>query len=316
MNKLEVAAARAAQIRQRGDRPSQRRRSEHPGSLPYVRATLAPREIRSATRNGMAVVEVGGYGSVTESPYEMYDMFGPYSEVVERGAFAETLARSPLVEFALNHGKSGGPSMASTRNDTLELAEDDTGLAYSAFVDPRRRDVGDMLLALERGDLAEASFKFRIDSGMWSPDYTEFRIKGTDLDRGDVSAVNFGANPAATSGLRSAHVPEQVRAVVRRDLRGLAGRLAARAVTGSDVATLQSLLSVWAAADAAIDPIVDALSHADYALDTGLLTLSSMLGVPNPDADAEGGPLSSENDAADDLSRARTRALLALAIEG
>ena len=27
----------------------------------------------------------------------------------------------------------------------------------------------------ERGDLAEASCKFRIDSGMWSPDWSQFR---------------------------------------------------------------------------------------------------------------------------------------------
>ena len=201
--------------------------------------------------------------------------------------------------------------MAHTRNDTLELSEDDTGLRYDAFVDPQRGDVGDLVRALERGDMAEASFKFRIDSGIWSPDYTEFRINAADLSGGDVSAVNFGANPSATSGLRSA--PAGVRSVLRRDLRALAGRAAARALSKQDTATINALLGVLAAADAAIDPIAEALCHADYGLDTALMTLSSMLGVPNPDADAPGGGLG--GDAVDDLSRARTRALLALALD-
>jgi hypothetical protein len=52
-----------------------------------------------------------------------------------------------------------------------------------------------MLKAYERGDLVESSFKFRIDSGKWSPDYSEYRIEAVDLNRGDVSIVNFGANP-------------------------------------------------------------------------------------------------------------------------
>ena len=109
--------------------------------------------------------------------------------------------------------------MAHTRNQTLDLAEDDTGLRYDAYVDPKRSDVKDMLKALERGDLAEASFKFRIDAGQWSPDYTEYRINAVDLHRGDVSAVNFGANPAASSAVRA----EQASTVSRN-----AGTLAAR----------------------------------------------------------------------------------------
>jgi hypothetical protein len=32
--------------------------------------------------------------------------------------------------------------------------------------------------------------------GTWSPDYTAYRIEQVDIDRGDVSVVNYGANPA------------------------------------------------------------------------------------------------------------------------
>ena len=203
----KAAQARSAASIKPADRPTQRRMGSHEDSPRGVRATIAPGRVFA--RSGDAAAElpadphVLGCASVTEVGYEMYDMFGPYTEVVSRGAFDATLATNPLVEFTRNHGAGGGIPMAHTRNGTLTLSVDDEGLQYDAAVDPTRTDVADLLKALQRGDLAEASFKFRIVRGQWSPDYTEFRIEETDLDRGDVSSVNFGANPNATSALRS-----------------------------------------------------------------------------------------------------------------
>lgn len=206
---LEAASRRAGAMPSMAARPSERRFDGEPGcGSGRVRFALTPdAELRETTRNGLTVVRVGGHASTTEDPYEMYDMFGAYTEVVSQGAFAATLATAPLVEFTVNHGAGGGLPMAHTRNDTLELTEDEVGLRYDAYVDPKRADVKVMLAALSRGDLAEASFKFRIDAGLWSPDWTQFRIDKADLNRGDVSAVNFGANPNATSGVRAAATP-------------------------------------------------------------------------------------------------------------
>ena len=76
---------------------------------------------------------------LTDTPYEMWDIFGPYTEVVTAGAFDNTLAASPLVEFTRNHGMGGGIPMAHTRNATLALTAikdaDETGLWYEASVD-------------------------------------------------------------------------------------------------------------------------------------------------------------------------------------
>lgn len=211
--RLQAALERAAQMRQVTDRPQQRRGSSE-GVTAFARGTLLSAEVRAKGDTSSTVVV--GYASVTESPYDMYDFYGPYTEVVSRGAFEKTLSASPLVEFTVNHGAGGGLPMAHTRNSTLTLSEDETGLRYEATVDPTRSDVADMLKALERGDLAEASFKFRIDSGQWSPDYSEFRINAVDLANGDVSAVNFGANPAASSGLRAGDpLPIEQRADLR-----------------------------------------------------------------------------------------------------
>lgn len=204
----------AAQLRTERDvyqslaaRPSQRRASEATDAPAAVRMTLTPQSLVRATLDDAGNAHVVGLASVTEEGYEMWDWAGPYTEVVSLDAFDATLASSPLVEFTLNHNRGGGLPMAHTRNNTLMLSATkdggQTGLAYDASVDPTRTDVADMIKALERGDLAEASFKFRIVRGQWSPDYTEYRINEVDLHRGDVSAVNFGANPSATSALRA-----------------------------------------------------------------------------------------------------------------
>jgi HK97 family phage prohead protease len=152
-------------------------------------------EVRAASGGGPATVE--GYASATEAPYEMYDMFGPYTEVIRSGSFAKTLSENPQVQLLLNHG---GLSMAYTRAGTLAMSEDSTGLNIRAEVNPARKDVGDLLLALEDGAIDEMSFAFRVPAGKstWSPDYDQRDILEVDMHRGDVSVVNFGANPATS----------------------------------------------------------------------------------------------------------------------
>ena len=129
----QAAERRAEQMPAPASRPMQRRLGEDALSRAgAVLVALEPQEVREVTRNGLTVVRVGGYASVTESGYEIWDMFGPYVEVVSQGAFGKTLSAAPLVEFTLNHGAGGGLPMAHTRNQTLDLAEDDTGLRYQA----------------------------------------------------------------------------------------------------------------------------------------------------------------------------------------
>jgi len=159
-------------------------------------------DVEEVDRGGLLTVRIGGYASLTEHSYLMHDLYGDYEEVITRGAFRSTLLADPLTEFIVNHGAGGKLPMAHTRNGTLDLIEDDNGLNYDAFVDPSRNDVSDLISALKRKDVQEASFKFRITSGQWSPDWSVYRIDVIDLHRGDVSAVNFGANPDATSELR------------------------------------------------------------------------------------------------------------------
>ena len=79
-------------------------------------------------RDGQPYYQLDGYASVTETPYEMFDMFGDYQEVISSTAFDKTLAANPDVMFLLNHR---GLGMARTTNGSLELSVDETGRAQA-----------------------------------------------------------------------------------------------------------------------------------------------------------------------------------------
>ncbi len=163
---------------------------------------------KKVSRDGLEWFEVEGYASVAEEGYEMFDWFGPYTEIVEASAFGKTLAAEPLVVYRENHG---GTPMATTRNGRLILTADSTGLHDRAYLNPKREDVKRLVTAIEDRDVTEQSFMFRITGGKWSPDYTEFRITEVDLDRGDVGPVTYGANPATSVNARSAQFLDELR---------------------------------------------------------------------------------------------------------
>jgi HK97 family phage prohead protease len=164
------------------------------------------------TKDGQEWFRVEGYASVFETPYEMWDQFGPYMEVVSTGAADTTLSASPHVIFRFNHD---GHPMANTRNGRLELSADDTGLHMRALLNPTRDDVRLLMQALEDQDVTEQSFMFTIDAGIWSPDYTEYRIEQFDLERGDVGPVTYGANPYTSIAARSGEILADLRRLPR-----------------------------------------------------------------------------------------------------
>lgn len=199
--RAEAAEARAAGVSQRSHRPSQRRSSVEAGQgIAHVRAA-ATIELRAGADTS-SLLDFRGHASVTETPYEMYDWYGPYSEVVSAGAFDNTLARSGLdVPLVLGHDQMR--RIARTTNDTLRLSMDSEGLLVEADLDPNDLDVQYIAPKLRSGLIDEMSFAFRITRGVWSPDYTEYRIDEVEIHRGDVAIVGYGANPYTDSGLRA-----------------------------------------------------------------------------------------------------------------
>lgn len=157
-------------------------------------------EIRDVTQQDSGLVRVEGYASMVDKPYTMYDMFGEYDETIARGAFTKTLAERADFAFLANHE---GLTMARTTNGTLSAEEDVLGLRIGADLDESRHDVSDLLKAIRRGDIDQMSFAFRVLDQKWNDEYDSRVIKEVSLDRGDVSAVNYGANPNTVIGARA-----------------------------------------------------------------------------------------------------------------
>jgi HK97 family phage prohead protease len=242
----DLAGRRAAAEATPTDVPSTRNRSQEFGA--QMRANLVERD-------GKKFYHFNGCASTVEQPYEMYDFWGPYTEIMDRAAFDKTLGADPDVAFLLNHR---GTTMARTKSGTLELSFDpDQGLLMDAFCNPERVDVKDLAHAINDRDIDQMSFAFRIVRGQWSPDYEEYRILEVDLDRGDVSAVNYGANPNTSISARAKQALAAVEELPPTVLRAVAARAEER--LGSTAAALETPAP-------AAEPTARAVSYAEALL--------------------------------------------------
>ncbi len=207
---LAAAQCRAAAVTQRSHRPRERRCNPLPDARASVgflsRMTVRDPgdlvELALPDDAPAGIVTFDGYASVYEAPYEMWDAFGPYTEVVSVGAAAASLATDGL-DVPLVLGHDSVRRIARTTNGTLALTEDGHGLRVVAELDAADEDVSYIVPKIRAGLIDEMSFMFRIVKGMWSPDYTEYRIDAFDIHRGDVSIVGYGANPATSAELRT-----------------------------------------------------------------------------------------------------------------
>jgi HK97 family phage prohead protease len=198
-------------------------RTDLPEAGPARRAafTSEMRIAETVTRGGRELTPLHGYASVygKDSGYEMWDTFGPYVEWVNPYAGKRSLAANPNVMFLANHT---GLALARTWNNTLELAEDARGLTDVAYLNasgPNHREDAKLLVqAVMDKEVVEQSFAFMINIGEWSDNFEEFCIRQYDINRGDVSAVNFGANPHTSISARS----QQIMADIDRMPIGLA----------------------------------------------------------------------------------------------
>jgi uncharacterized protein len=265
-------------------------RDEMRGVREERRVAISQFEMRETPNGtGGTNLKFEGYASVTCSAeddfthaYEMEDWIGPYTESVLRGAFSKTLTEGADVAFLTNHS---GVTMARTKPGTLRLFEDLVGLNVDATLNPTRSDVKILQAAVEDGALDEMSFAFRVVRQKWS--YAEDNgeidrrfLQELNLDKGDVSPVNYGANPH-TGGLVS--------------MRSAMGALlSGRGLTAETwTAALQEIRAgktISKATLEAIQPVHDYLTQGvDHAQ-----TLADLLGIKEDD-DGENGAQASES---------------------
>jgi HK97 family phage prohead protease len=201
---------------------------------------------RSVGDDQDARIHLTGVASVTDRPYEMWDAFGPYMERISSIAFSQSLANNPDVAFLANHE---GLSMARTLSRTLVLTPP---LNVEAWLNPARQDVRDLVTAIRDGDINQMSFGATLEEGQWNEEFTEFEMTRLNLHCGDVSAVNFGANPFTAIAARSRNVLEEVgrlpEGTARSVLRALEtrfqlpARIPEQAAAGRSIALVRSAL--------------------------------------------------------------------------
>jgi HK97 family phage prohead protease len=124
----------------------------------------------------------------------------PFSERIAPGAFRKTLSETPDVRLLINHE---GLPLARTKNGTLTLSEDEVGLRFDADL-PDTTEARDLWTLIQRGDVDQMSFAFRVIRQKWSPDRTERTLTEVSLADGDVSVVTYPAYPTTTVEAREA----------------------------------------------------------------------------------------------------------------
>lgn len=118
----------------------------------------------------------------------------PFVERIAPGAFRKTLAETPDVRLLINHE---GLPLARTKNRTLRLTEDDTGLFMDADL-PDTQAARDLYTLVERGDVDQMSFAFRVIRQKYNEDRTERTLIELSLADGDVSVVTYPAYPTTS----------------------------------------------------------------------------------------------------------------------
>lgn len=223
--------------------------------------------LETRTEDDRELLHFSGLASVFGVPYPV----GPYSELIERGAFKRTLNDPNLdVQLLVNHT---GLPLARTTSGTLTLRETDRGLLVEADLDPEDPDVQALVPKMRRGDVTEMSFAFRAKDETWTEDRSERRLKAVDIQRGDVSIVSYGASPTTTATLRS-----QQAIALLEDIGGdgvfaeFVTRLEQRAGKKLSSSTMETLTQV-----------LNLVANADEAVDEAQPLLAELMGVPNPD---------------------------------
>jgi HK97 family phage prohead protease len=158
-------------------------------NLPEEARSLGGREIRT-THTDFEIREDGdglvvrGYAALFNSPSHPL----PFVETIERGAFKKSLQSRNRILLLWNH--NAGEPLASNRNGSLKLFEDEKGLAYEARManTSRARDVSELL----RSKVIDSmSFGFSVKRDAWSQDGANRTLQEVSLH--EISIVSYPA---------------------------------------------------------------------------------------------------------------------------
>jgi HK97 family phage prohead protease len=143
-----------------------------------------------ARQSDDGVMRLSGYAAV----FNDASVPLPFKERIAPGAFRKTLTEAPDVRLLINHE---GLPLARTKNGTLTLTEDDRGLRFDAEL-ADTQEARDIYTLVNRGDVDQMSFAFRVIRQNWSKDKTERTLTEVSLSDGDVSVVTYPAYPTTS----------------------------------------------------------------------------------------------------------------------
>ena len=149
----------------------------------------------------------------------------PFIERIAPGAFSKTLQETPDVRLLANHE---GLPMARTKNGTMRLYEDETGLYFEAEL-ANTQEARDLYTLVERGDVDQMSFAFRVIRQNWSKDRSERTLTEVSLSDGDVSIVTYPAYTATSV---------EARELIKRAMHEIK---AGREITGESLLVLKQI---------------------------------------------------------------------------
>lgn len=170
------------------------------------RGDMRDKELRFFPAQELRMEEVDGKPTLAgyAAVYNQLSVdFGGWREIIRPGAFTNTLAQGPDTRALIDH--SGGLStIGRTRNGTLQLSEDATGLRV--VIEPPDTQAGrDVVTLVQRGDLNQMSFAFWTVRDNWldSGEYTLRELHELNIDGGDVAIVTYPAYPQTSIAMRS-----------------------------------------------------------------------------------------------------------------
>lgn len=178
---------------------------------PVEKRNVRLREVRVEAEDGKPRYLVG-YAAVFESPSQtLCDEDGePFVEVLTAGCFADSLESGDVFAFVSHDERVLG----RLKSGTLELTEDDTGLAFRCEV-PEVSYAADLVTLVGRGDIDGCSFGFSCDPEDEELTEGDDGIPTRRINRAKLVEVSLGvcfpaylATSVSVRSIRERHNPE------------------------------------------------------------------------------------------------------------
>lgn len=170
---------------------------------PKIQTDLLGRERRTVAfeaelREEDGKAEFVGHAAVFNRKANIADLF---LEQVAPDAFRKTIQESD-VRMLFNHNPD--LVLARNRSGTLRLSQDDVGLKTEADLDRRQTYANDLSIAMERGDVDQMSFGFRVVKDEWDFDSHDLPLRTiVEAQLFDVSPVTYPAYVETDAAIRS-----------------------------------------------------------------------------------------------------------------